>query len=360
MMRIRQLKYVSLVISAGIALLASGMSGCISDPCSVGEPDSLFSEYILVWDLMDRQYACFFAKENVDWDEAYQKYREAATNLTSRDELTDLCLELLGELQDQNLSLRDSAGTRYESWNQGAFVNWDLTVWLDYMRNWIGPSSTSPGVTLDIFGAIAFKPTPADSVGYIYISDLGDQFDWLGFFSATTAIQACDGLIIDLRMCGESGIESNAFYTCGRFTDVSALAYWRLFRVGPGRNDMGSMLQVLAFKNGAWQFTNPIVLLTGRYTQGAAEQLVLFLKTQQYVTVIGDTTAGFANPVVSFNLTEDWSIQIPEMVTYSPDGTLLLNCGIPPDIVIPVSEADFAAGVDPVLDAALQMLLQKD
>ena len=356
-MRTRQLKYVSLVLAAGIALLASGMSGCITDPCSVGEPDSLFSEYILVWDLMDRQYACFFAKEDVDWDQVYQKYREAATNLTSRDELTDICLQMLGELQDQNLSLRDSAGTRYESWNQGAFTNWDLGVWEDYMFEWCPSSYVEE---FGIFGVMAFGPTPADSVGYIYISDLGNPFGWFAFFDATTAVQGCDGLIIDLRMCGESGIESNAFYACGRFIEESTLAYWRLFRVGPGRNDMGNMLQVLAFRNGAWQFTNPIVLLTGRDTQGAAEQLVLFLKTQQFVTVIGDTTAGFVNPAVSFNLTEGWSIQIPEMVTYTIDNTLLLNCGIAPDIAVPVSEADFAAGVDPVLDAALQMLLQKD
>ncbi len=352
-MRIRQLKYVSLFLAAGIALLASGMSGCITDPCSVGEPDSLFSEYRLVWDLMDRQYACFFAKEDVDWDQVYQKYREAATNLTSRDELRDICLQMLGELQDQNVSLRDSAGTRYESWNQGAFTNWDLGVWEDYMFEWC-PSSYIEG--LDIYGVMAFKPTPADSVGYIYISDLGNQYSWFGFFEATITVQGCDGLIIDLRMCGESGIESNAFYSCGRFVEESSLAYWRLFRVGPGRNDMGNMLQVLAFRNGAWQFTNPIVLLTGRDTQGAAEQLVLFLKTQQFVTVIGDTTAGFVNPVVSFNLTEGWSIQIPEMVTYTIDNTLLLNCGIAPDIAVPVSEADFAAGIDPVLDAALEML----
>ena len=354
-MRTIPLKYVSLVIAAGIALLASGMSGCITDPCSVGEPDSLFSEYVLVWDLMDRQYACFFAKEDVDWDQVYRKYREAATNLTSRDELTDLCLQMLGELQDQNLSLRDSAGTRYESWNQGAFTNWDLGVWEDYMFEWC-PSSYVEG--LGIYGVMAFEPIPANSVGYIYISDLGSQFGWLGFFDATIAVQGCDGLIIDLRMCGESGIESNAFYACGRFIEESTLAYWRLFRVGPGRNDMGNMLQVLAFRNGAWQFTNPIVLLTGRETQGAAEQLVLFMKTQQYVTVIGDTTAGFANPAVSFNLTEGWSVEIPEMVTYTIDNTLLLNCGIAPDIAVPVSEADFAAGIDPVLDAALQMLLQ--
>lgn len=355
-MRIRPLKYVSLVLAAGIALLASGMSGCITDPCSVGEPDSLFSEYILVWDLMDRQYACFFAKEDVDWDQMYQKYRESATNLTSRDELTDLCLQMLGELQDQNLSLRNSAGTRYESWNQGAFVNWDLTVWLEYMRSWTSPSSTPPGTTLEIFDMITLYPTPDDTVGYSYISDLGNTYSWMDYFMETHNIRDCHSLILDLRMCGESGTEINAFYTCGRFATEHLLGYYRVFRTGPGRNDMGDMLQVWACKNGSWQFTNPIVLLTGRNTQGAAEQLVLLLMSQQHITVIGDTTAGFANPIVSFNLTEGWSVQIPEMVTYSPDGTLLLNCGIAPDIVIPVSEADFAAGVDPVIDAAIEML----
>ncbi len=82
------------------------------------------------------------------------------------------------------------------------------------------------------------------------------------------------------------------------------------------------------------------------------------MKTQQHVTVIGDTTAGFASSAVSFNLTEGWSIEIPDMVTYSLDGTLLFNFGIAPDILIPVSEADFASGVDPVLDAALEMILR--
>jgi len=352
-MKNRTLKYVSLVVSGCIALLSSGISGCLPDPCCVGEPDSLFSEFVLVRDLMDSYYACFFAKTNVDWDEAYQKFRNAATNLSTRDELADICLELLGELEDQNLSLRNSTGTRLESWNQDCFLNWDLSVWTDYMKCW----TSSDSFFLDTYGMIEFNPTPDDTIGYIYISDMGNEFKWQSFFSSTHTIQYCEGIIIDLRMCGCSGIATQAYYACGRFIAESALGYYRAFRAGPGRNDMGNMLQVFACKNGAWQFTEPIVLLTGRYTQGAAEQLVLLLMTQQHITVIGDTTAGFASPAVSFNLTEGWTIQIPEMVTYSPDGTLILNSGIAPEILIPVSEADFAAGIDPVLDAALEMLV---
>ncbi|NOQ22385.1 MAG: hypothetical protein GQ565_07030 [Candidatus Aegiribacteria sp.] len=350
------MKYVSLAISIGITLMTFGISGCLTDPYSVGEPDSLFSEYVLVWDLMDSHYACFFAKENVNWDELYQKYRGAANNLRSRDELVDLCLQLLGELSDQNLALRNSAGARMESWNQGHFVNWDLNVWQDYMLEW---SPSSYVEELKPSGARVFFPTSTDTVGYVYISDMGKGFgDWRAFYDTTEVINCCSGLILDLRMCGCSGYEMNAFYTCGRFVDERLLGFYRAFRAGSGRNDMGEMLPVWACRNGAWQFTKPIVLLTGRYTQGAAEQMVLLLKTQQHVTVIGDTTAGFANTAVSFNLTEGWTIEIPSLVTYSPDSTLILNSGIAPEIYVPVSEADFAAGIDPVLDAALEMILQ--
>ena len=345
----KTLKLVSLVISTGIAVL---ISGCLSDPYSVGEPDSLFSEFVLVRDLVDAHYACFFARENVNWDHAFEKFKSASENLSNREELADLCLEMLGELEDPNLTMRDSSGTRFESWNQGLFLNWDLPVWEHYMSYW----SSSDSFPLDHYGAIEIIPTIADNVGYVYISNLGSGFSWTAFFSKMSVIQYCNSIIIDLRMCGRSGFEMNAYYSCGKFIKESTLGYYRVFRTGPGRNDMGEMLEVVSCKNGSWQFTDPIVLLTGRYTQGAAEQLVLLLRSQQHVTVIGDTTAGFANPAVSFNLIADCTIEIPEMVTYSPDGTLIFNKGIAPDILVPVSEADFAAGVDPVLDAALEML----
>ena len=350
-MRNRTLKYALLILSGGIALLTSGISGCFPDPYSVGEPDSLFSEYVLVWDLMNSHYACFFARENEDWDQLYQKYKPEAENLQSRDELMDLCLEIMGELEDQNLILLTP--TRQDSWSEGDFLNWDIDVWRAYARIWYQCYYPS----LDNYGAVVIDSSATDTVGYVYLSTLGSGFDMLSFYAETNTIQNCTGIIFDLRMCHGSGVEFNAHLATGRFVEESALSYYRAFRIGPGRKDMGEMEEVLSYRNGSWQFTEPIILLTGRYTQGAAEQLVLFLRSQQHVTVIGDTTAGFANPAVSFDLTEDWAIEIPKMVTYSLDSTLLLNSGIAPDIYIPVSEADFAAGVDPVINAAMAMLI---
>jgi C-terminal processing protease CtpA/Prc len=121
---------------------------------------------------------------------------------------------------------------------------------------------------------------------------------------------------------------------------------------------MGPLQPIYATRNGAWQFTGPIVALTGRQTQQAAELLTMLLMTQDHVTVIGDTTSGFANSAQRYNLTGGWTLELPYLATYDTDSVLNFDRGIPPDIHIPVSEADFAAGNDPVLDAALELVLR--
>lgn len=353
-MRNRTLKYAILVVSGGIALLVSSIYGCLPDPYSVGEPDSLFSEFVLVWDLVDRHYACFFTNDDMDWDQLYQTLKPEAENLQNRDQLTEICLELMSAMADQNLILRDSVTVRLDSWSEGDFINWDLTVWMDYMQEWFQVFH----MELEEYGATVIATISTDTLGYVYLHDLGDDFNMVDFYGLTGVIADCSGIILDLRMCGGSGYEINAHYASGRFVASNALSYYRVFREGPGRYDMGEKLEVYSYKNGSWQFNEPIILLTGRFTQGAAEQLVLLLRSQEHVTVIGDTTAGFANPAVSYNLTEGWTVEIPSMVTYSLDNTLLFNSGIAPDILVPVSEDDFAAGIDPVLDAAVGMLLR--
>jgi C-terminal processing protease CtpA/Prc len=214
----------------------------------------------------------------------------------------------------------------------------------------------SPETALSAFGSGILITAADDTIGYVYLSDLGGGY-WLeGFYESVGVVRYCPGLIFDLRMCGGIGAEENARSAVGRFVAQSAIGYYRSFRVGSDRYEMTEPTAIRAFKNGSWQFTEPILLLTGRETCGAAEQLVLLLASQEHVTVIGDTTAGFANPGPSFNLTDGWTIAIPGLVTFDTAMEAVFDRGIPPDIVVPVTQADFDAGIDPVLDAAIEML----
>ena len=346
------MKFVKLALpicSATVLVVLTG-TGCLPGPYEAGTPDSLFSEFVLVRDLMESYYACFIAREGLDWSRVYQQYRDAAQNLTSREEMIELSLEMLGELEDMSIALYDSSGNRYDSFDPGYFRNWDREVFGAYLTGWEQPDTVLP------FNSFTL-PEPLDSIGYMYIATLGDTFTIDEFFGSTAAISQCSRLIIDLRFCNRIGKEVNAFYSMGRFTETMQLGYYRQFRSGPDGHDMGEPLPVYAQKNGAWQFTGPTVVLTGRYTQGAAELLALLLRTQEHVTIIGDSTAGYANPSLTCNLTGSWTMEIPHMLTYDPNMNMMFENTVPPDSPVPVSEEDFAAGVDPVLDTALEMCI---
>jgi hypothetical protein len=335
----------------GAVLLAFFSQGCLPEPYEVGTPDSTLSEYLLIWQLIDQNYACFCVRQDVDWDQAYLDYRAMAEGATSREEMLEAALLMLGELEDRQMAVFDGDTSR-SSFDPGRFVNFDLDVWLQYMLE----LEPVPETFLSAFGSGLFVTATADSIGYVYLSDMGEAYSLADFYNCTNTVRYCPSLMLDLRMCGGSGSEANARSAVGRFVAQSALGYYSSLRVGPDRYDMTDPAPVYALKNGGWQFTDPILVLTGRGTCGAAEQLVLLLASQEHVVLIGDTTAGFANPGPSFYLTGGWTISIPGMVTYDPAMEAVFDRGIPPDIVVPVTQADFDAGIDPVLDAAMEML----
>ncbi|MBD3277702.1 MAG: hypothetical protein GF388_05330 [Candidatus Aegiribacteria sp.] len=337
------------LISAFAAVLLTMGSGCLPGPYEAGTPDSLFSEFVLIRDLMSSYYACFAARDSMDWSSVYLEYRSRAQNLDNRDEMIELSLDMLGELEDMSLIIFDSSGGLHESFDPDYFQNWDRQVFGSYLTSWGQKDSIGPYHSFPL-------PSPMDSIGYMYIQTLGDSFTIEGFFVSTAPVAQCSVLILDLRFCKRIGHEVNAYYSMGRFTGSSALGYYKQIRNGPDPLDMGEPVGVYALKNGSWQFTGPTLVLTGRGTHGAAELLALLLKTQDHVTVIGDTTAGFANPTDSYNLTESWTIEIPEMVTYDSDMNLMFDNPVIPDSTVHASESDFAAGVDPVLDAAVDIL----
>ncbi len=338
-----------LIVFSSVVITAALMmnSACLPEPYSVGQPDSLLSEYLLVWDMVDQGYGGFCIRTQVDWDAVYSEHREDAMAAESWDELRDVVLTMLGELEDVQLSLIDPGGEEQTAWDP-EFVNWDLTVWQQYMGRWSLPESLVE---------YAFNPLQMtqDSVGYGYISDLGSIFNIMIFFSMTTSIEGCSHLIIDLRMLSE-GIEGNAQMAVGRFVADRELSYWRSIRNGPGRLDMSELNAVYAIKNGSWQFTNPVFLLVGRGTRGVGEQLTLLLASQDHVVLVGDTTAGSSGPANTLYLVNGWSVRIPAMVVYLPAETPVLGAGISPDIYVETTEADFLAGIDPVLDRALELV----
>jgi C-terminal processing protease CtpA/Prc len=73
------------------------------------------------------------------------------------------------------------------------------------------------------------------------------------------------------------------------------------------------------------------------------------------VTVLGDTTGGAsANPAVR-TLAGGWSFTVSRWIARTADGAIIEDGGIPPDVFVGTAPADFDAGIDPVLERALEL-----
>jgi len=346
-----------LALSGGIMLSAPG---CLPSPYSVGNPDSLFSGFSLAWYLADHHYSSFIVHQDVNWDLVFEQRRDAALSLSEAEELFDLTCDMFSTLSDgQIFFYRDS--TFFPTCDPGRFVNFDRGVWEDYMTGWGAQTDSTFWITTALTG-------PDSTVGYVFI---GSHPGWLGryqapfyemFFEMTYGMEECSAMIVDLR--GGYGCWSfyDALQCSGRFMDQPYPALYRQYRNGFGRLDMETPTLVSTSRQGGWQFTKPVVVLTGSNTSGFLEVLVLLMAPPGHVVFMGDRTAGapdisrpfrLCNPM---NIGERWYLYLPGIVIYDLAMNPVAGVGLEPDIAVPVSPGDFAAGVDPVLDAAVEYL----
>lgn len=336
-------------------VLAASISCSASSPYSVGNPDSLYSEFVLAWDLTNANHASFVTNPGTDWDEVFSRWRVQALAVSDHDELLAVITGMLAELENGQVLIRTSQGLT-RPYDPGFFENFDTVVWQSYVDQW---GFEYWEESFDFGWAFV---TPDSTMGYLFLPDMGDRFSWADFLYMTVSVRECAGIILDLRPCGGTGDFMSAFNTAGRFiSEGNVLAFYRQFRTGPGRYDMEEPSPVIVSKQGSWQFDLPIVVLVGRGTAGAAELLTLMLRTQDNVILMGESTFG-APDVGNAYLLNDMSYQeetwlyLPGFVVYDTEMNVQNGVGIAPDIAVPVSPADFAAGVDPVLDTAVEYL----
>ena len=94
----------------------------------------------------------------------------------------------------------------------------------------------------------------------------------------------------------------------------------------------------------------------------AAEDFTIALMERlPRVTRIGENIQGVVSEALDRKLPNGWTFSVPNTVYRTADGKAFDATGIPPDINRPVfADKDVAAGRDPVMEAALKMLLNHE
>jgi carboxyl-terminal processing protease len=172
-------------------------------------------------------------------------------------------------------------------------------------------------------------------------------------------VKAVEAAMADLRKQGMTALVLDLRGNPGGVGAMS-VPIARLLLAQPG--SLGKLrfrdfAQEFKVEAGADAFTGPVVLLVDEGTASTSEIFAAGLRDLGRVTIVGGrASAGAALPSVIEELAGGAVLQYVVGDYQSPKGTIVEGIGVVPDVLVPETRADFAAGRDPVLEAAIGQL----
>jgi carboxyl-terminal processing protease len=317
------------------AISAGAACGAIVGPDASTSAAALFDQ---VWSDVDAHYSLFVVKQ-INWDSLRATYRPLAVAASSDNgDLAAVITEMLGTLHDGHVLFQ---GMPPGASLLGTGFDWNTSV-ERYVQT-IG--SFESGVSYGMVNA---------TTGYINIGTF-EGHGWLSDIdSVLTALDGVSSIIIDIRN-NQGGFIENATGAAGRFADrTTTIAYVR-YRNGPAHTDFAAALAQQVSPSGSRHFAGKVYLLTSRNTISAGELFVLSMRALGRTTVVGDTTAGEAGSPFARQLQNGWTYQFPESIEYTLDGHWFEDIGLPPDVPVQNTPAQFDRSVDAQLARAIAL-----
>ncbi|HEX8529790.1 MAG TPA: S41 family peptidase [Cytophagales bacterium] len=286
-----------------------------------------------------------FAERGVDWQSLRDKYRPRVTSSTSEEDLFRVISAMLAELNDAHVSLVAP--------NRPVFPSYRV------YREKPDDELFDPGLVKKNYLAPGFQDTRSYTYGliasdilYIRLARINDQTPVLE--KIIDQYPGARGMVIDLRHC-PGGDFTWSFPALGRFTDSKRLVFSSRTRNGPEPDDFTPWYEWYLEPEGP-HYDKPLVVLTDRYTNSAAERTAMALKVLPQATFVGDTTAGGHSTSIGRELQNGWYYTIPPQQTKFADGRSYEGIGLAPDIVLRNDRSRLASGVDDVLERAKAIL----
>jgi retinol-binding protein 3 len=175
----------------------------------------------------------------------------------------------------------------------------------------------------------------------------------LGAETAIAAMQFLantDALIIDLRYNG-GGVPGTAQLIISYFFSDTPVHYHSIYWRQGNRTEQ---FWTLPYVPGKRYVGKPVYVLIGKRTLSAPESFAYSLQAQKRVTVVGEVSAGGANPGKEFRVNEHFQVFVPTGRAINPvTGTNWEGTGVKPNI-----KTTFAQALKTAHLAALRKLLE--
>ena len=228
----------------------------------------------------------------------------------------------------------------------------------------MGPAGTSVQLTVQRTGVdkpLEFTITRAhivipfvtskmlgNKIGYIQITQFGDTAA-SDFHSQLSQLMAQNpaGLVLDLRN-NPGGYLNAAVAIASEFIDHGVIT--------SEKNSNGTITPYNA-TTGGLATSIPLVVLVNGNSASASEILSGAIQDDGRGKLVGELTYGKGSVQEYFPLSDGGLARITVAKWLTPSGRAIDKIGLTPDQVVPITQADVNAGLDPQLDAAVQLLL---
>jgi hypothetical protein len=191
------------------------------------------------------------------------------------------------------------------------------------------------------YGIEAVQRLPGN-VGYLDLRGFGPtEFVAPAFSQAMSLLAGTDALILDLRRNG-GGAASSVAYLLSMFFPVGDERHLNDLYVRP----TGITQQYWTVPSVSPRYDKPVYVLTSARTFSGGEECAYDFQTQKRATLVGEVTAGGANPVDGFSVGHGIVVMIPIGRAINPvTGTNWEHVGVKPDIPVPAAQAQQTAYV---------------
>ena len=392
------------MLGAVVAAAVLGLAGCATVPTEYREPAPLTAEartalnvrvYERAWELVNENY--FDAKFlGVDWAAMRETYRAEATAAADDAALYRVLARLCGELKQSHLTPLPPRRAHEMQTDRRAAVG---LRWLEIGGQRIVTDVLPGGAAADAgvqVGWIAVaRNGRAFDAGEDFISRIGEpvtfEFRDLEDRSVTLALEPrlldFDRMVARELPGGHRYLRFDRFSTASlRWLSAELKAHRAApgvvidLRQNPGGNALVNMIAVKEFfdrrvpmgrfvqRSGKERETRGIALFSARYagrvvvligpgSASASEIFAHVLQNQKRATVVGRRSAGAVIVSRFYRLPGGGRLQVPIQDYVGVDGQRLEGRGVTPDVIVPApTAADWRAGRDPELEAALAKL----
>jgi len=187
-------------------------------------------------------------------------------------------------------------------------------------------------------------------IGYVSLS----EFSRGASQKLTDAIRGLEaqgplkGLVFDLRN-NPGGLLDEGVSVASQFIDQGTITLER---------EKGGQQTVFNAQPGGVALQVPLAVLVNAGSASASEIVTGAIRDHHRGELVGERTFGKGTVQIPHTLSDGSELRVTIAEWLTPNGDEINHQGITPDIVVPMTQADFAAGKDPQLDRAVQYLTE--